>query len=118
MLSNGLVALSGTFLAQYQGFADVKMGQGAIVIGLAAMIIGEALFSKIFKNFALRLLSVAFGSIIYYIVIQAVITVGFDANLLKLLSAVIVAIFLAIPYWKRKYAQRYVKKPKGEQKNA
>lgn len=110
MLSNGLVALSGTFLAQYQGFADVKMGQGAIVIGLAAMIIGEALFSKIFKNFALRLLSVAFGSIIYYIVIQAVITVGFDANLLKLLSAVIVAIFLAIPYWKRKYAQRYVKK--------
>ena len=118
MLSNGLVALSGAFLAQYQGFADVKMGQGAIVIGLAAMIIGEALFSKIFKNFALRLLSVAFGSIIYYIVIQAVITVGFDANLLKLLSAVIVAIFLAIPYWKRKYAQRYVKKPKGEQKNA
>lgn len=110
MLSNGLVALSGAFLAQYQGFADVKMGQGAIVIGLAAMIIGEALFSKIFKNFALRLLSVAFGSIIYYIVIQAVITVGFDANLLKLLSAVIVAIFLAIPYWKRKYAQRYVKK--------
>lgn len=118
MLSNGLVALSGAFLAQYQGFADVKMGQGAIVIVLAAMIIGEALFSKIFKNFALRLLSVAFGSIIYYIVIQAVITVGFDANLLKLLSAVIVAIFLAIPYWKRKYAQRYVKKPKGEQKNA
>ena len=118
MLSNGLVALSGAFLAQYQGFADVKMGQGAIVIGLAAVIIGEALFSKIFKNFALRLLSVAFGSIIYYIVIQAVITVGFDANLLKLLSAVIVAIFLAIPYWKRKYAQRYVKKPKGEQKNA
>ena len=118
MLSNGLVALSGAFLAQYQGFADVKMGQGAIVIGLAAVIIGEALFSRIFKNFALRLLSVAFGSIIYYIVIQAVITVGFDANLLKLLSAVIVAIFLAIPYWKRKYAERYVKKPKGEQKNA
>lgn len=118
MLSNGLVAFSGAFLAQYQGFADVKMGQGAIVIGLAAVIIGEALFSRIFKNFALRLLSVAFGSIIYYIVIQAVITVGFDANLLKLLSAVIVAIFLAIPYWKRKYAQRYVKKPKGEQKNA
>ena len=70
MLSNGLVAFSGAFLAQYQGFADVKMGQGAIVIGLAAVIIGEALFGKIFKNFALRLLSVAFGSIIYYIVIQ------------------------------------------------
>ncbi len=65
MLSNGLVAFSGAFLAQYQGFADVKMGQGAIVIGLAAVIIGEALFGKIFKNFALRLLAVAFGSIIY-----------------------------------------------------
>ena len=96
MLSNGLVAFSGAFLAQYQGFADVKMGQGAIVIGLAAVIIGEALFGKIFKNFALRLLSVAFGSIIYYIVIQAVITLGMDANLLKLLSAAIVAVFLAI----------------------
>ncbi len=118
MLSNGLVAFSGAFLAQYQGFADVKMGQGSIVIGLAAVIIGEALFGKIFKNFALRLLSVAFGSIIYYIVIQAVITVGFDANLLKLLSAAIVAVFLAIPYWKRQYAQRHVKKLKGEQKNA
>ena len=89
MLSNGLVAFSGAFLAQYQGF--------------------EALFSKIFKNFALKLLSVAFGSIIYYIVIQAVITLGFDANLLKLLSAAIVAIFLAIPYWKRKYNENHVR---------
>ena len=110
MLSNGLVAFSGAFLAQYQGFADVKMGQGAIVIGLAAVIIGEALFGKIFKNFALRLLSVALGSIIYYIVVQAVITMGLDANLLKLLSATIVAIFLAIPYWKRQYAQNHIKK--------
>lgn len=112
MLSNGLVAFSGAFLAQYQGFADVKMGQGAIVIGLAAVIIGEALFGKIFKNFALRLLSVAFGSIIYYIVVQAVITMGLDANLLKLLSAAIVAIFLAIPYWKRQYSQKHMKKSK------
>ena len=118
MLSNGLVAFSGAFLAQYQGFADVKMGQGSIVIGLAAVIIGEALFGKIFKNFALRLLSVAFGSIIYYIVIQTVITLGFDANLLKLLSAVIVAIFLAIPYWKRQYAQKHMRKPKGGKTNA
>lgn len=118
MLSNGLVAFSGAFLAQYQGFADVKMGQGAIVIGLAAVIIGEALFGKIFKNFALRLLSVAFGSIIYYIVIQAVITLGFDANLLKLLSAVIVAIFLAIPHWKQQYAQKHMRKPKGGKTNA
>ena len=118
MLSNGLVAFSGAFLAQYQGFADVKMGQGAIVIGLAAVIIGEALFGKIFKNFALRLLSVAFGSIIYYIVIQTVITLGMDANLLKLLSAAIVAIFLAIPYWKNQYAQRHMRKHKGGNANA
>ena len=118
MLSNGLVAFSGAFLAQYQGFADVKMGQGSIVIGLAAVIIGEALFGKIFKNFAFRLLSVAFGSIIYYIVIQTVITLGFDANLLKLLSAVIVAIFLAIPYWKRQYAEKHMRKPKGGKTNA
>ncbi|MBE6676091.1 MAG: ABC transporter permease [Ruminococcaceae bacterium] len=118
MLSNGLVAFSGAFLAQYQGFADVKMGQGSIVIGLAAVIIGEALFGKIFKNFALRLLSVAFGSIIYYIVIQTVITLGLDANLLKLLSAVIVAIFLAIPYWKRQYTQTHMKKHKGGKTHA
>ncbi len=118
MISNGLVAISGAFLAQYQGFADVKMGQGAIVIGLAAVIIGEALFSKIFKNFALRLLAVAIGSIIYYIVIQTVITLGFDANLLKLLSAAIVAVFLAIPHWKRQYAEKHMRRPKGEKKNA
>lgn len=118
MLSNGLVAFSGAFLAQYQGFADVKMGQGSIVIGLAAVIIGEALFGKIFKNFALRLLSVAFGSIVYYIVIQAVITLGFDANLLKLLSAAIVAVFLAIPYWKRQYSETHMRKTKGGKVNA
>lgn len=118
MLSNGLVAFSGAFLAQYQGFADVKMGQGAIVIGLAAVIIGEALFGKIFKNFALKLLSVAFGSIIYYIVVQAVITMGLDANLLKLLSAAIVAIFLAVPYWKRQYSEKHMRKIKGGRGNA
>ena len=118
MLSNGLVAFSGAFLTQYQGFADVKMGQGAIVIGLAAVIIGEALFGKIFKNFALRLLSVAFGSIIYYIVIQTVITLGMDANLLKLLSAAIVAIFLAVPYWKGQYTQKHMRKHKGGKVNA
>ena len=118
MLSNGLVAFSGAFLAQYQGFADVKMGQGAIVIGLAAVIIGEALFGKIFKNFALRLLSVALGSVIYYIVIQTVITLGLDANLLKLLSAAIVAVFLAIPYWKRQYAEKHMRKTKGGKVNA
>ena len=118
MLSNGLVAFSGAFLAQYQGFADVKMGQGAIVIGLAAVIIGEAIFGKIFKNFALRLLSVALGSVIYYIVVQAVITMGLDANLLKLLSAVIVAIFLAVPYWKNQHKTKHMVKSKGGKANA
>ena len=113
MLSNGLVAFSGALLAQYQGFADVNMGRGAIVIGLAAVIIGEALFSKIFKNFALKLLSVVLGSVIYYIVITGVITAGFDANLLKLLSAVIVAIFLAIPFWKGKLVKPNVLVKKG-----
>ncbi len=118
MLSNGLVAFSGAFLAQYQGFADVKMGQGAIVIGLAAVIIGEALFGKIFKNFALRLLSVVLGSIIYYIVVQAVITMGLDANLMKLFSAAIVAVFLAVPYWKRLYAEKHMRRAKGGKANA
>ena len=103
MLSNGLVALASALYCQYQGFADVNAGRGAIVIGLAAVIIGEALFSRIFHNFALKLVSVSLGAIIYYIVIQLVLTLGFDANLLKLLSASVVAIFLAVPYWKGKY---------------
>ena len=102
-VSNALVALSGALLSQYQGFADVGMGRGAIVIGLAAIIIGEALFGKIFHNFGLRLLGVSLGAVVYYIVIQVVILLGLDANLLKLLSALVVAVFLAIPYWKGKY---------------
>ena len=103
MLSNGLVALSGALLTQYQGFADVNMGRGAIVIGLAAVIIGEAIFSRIFRNFALKLLSVVFGSILYYLVLQIVIWMGIDTDLLKMLSALVVAFFLAFPYWKGKY---------------
>lgn len=103
MISNGLVGLSGALLAQYQGFSDVNMGRGAIVIGLAAVIIGEAVFGKIFRNFGLKLIGVALGSIIYYIVIQIVIWLGAPTNSLKLFTAVIVAIFLAIPYWKEKY---------------
>ena len=113
MISNGLVGLSGALLAQYQGFSDINMGRGAIVIGLAAVIIGEAIFSKIFHNFALKLISVALGSIIYYMVLQTVIWLGVDTDLLKLLSAVVVAIFLAIPYWKRKYFSAPVTK-KGD----
>ena len=98
MISNGLVGLSGALLCQYQGFADINMGRGAIVIGLAAVIIGEAIFGKIFKNFGLKL-----GSILYYFVVQTVIWLGIDTDLLKLLSAVVVGIFLAVPYWKAKY---------------
>ena len=103
MLSNGLVALSGALLTQYQGFADINMGRGSIVIGLAAVIIGEAIFSRIFRNFALKLLSVVFGSILYYLVLQIVIWMGIDTDLLKMLSALVVALFLAFPYWKSKY---------------
>ncbi len=96
MISNGLVALSGALLTQYQGFADINMGRGAIVIGLAAVIIGEAIFGKVFVNFGFRLLGVALGSIIYYLVLQFVIAMGLDTDLLKLLSALVVAVFLGI----------------------
>ena len=110
MLSNGLVALSGALLTQYQGFADINMGRGSIVIGLAAVIIGEAIFGKIFHNFALRLLGVAFGSILYYLVLQTVIWMGIDTDLLKMLSALVVAVFLAVPYWKAKYFSKPTKR--------
>ena len=103
MLSNGIVALSGALLTQYQGFADVNMGRGAIVIGLAAVIIGEVVFSKVFHNFGLKLLAVSFGAIIYYIVIQVVLWLGLNTNDLKLLTALVVAVFLATPHWKAKY---------------
>ncbi len=103
MISNGLVALSGALLCQYQGFADINMGRGAIVIGLAAVIIGEAIFGRIFRNFGFRLLGVALGSIVYYLVLQLVIWMGIDTDLLKLLSAAVVAVFLAIPTWKSRY---------------
>ncbi|WP_295583112.1 ABC transporter permease [uncultured Oscillibacter sp.] len=109
MLSNGLVALSGALLAQYQSYADINMGRGAIVIGLAAVIIGEVIFSRIFRNFALSLLAVSIGAILYYIVIQAVLAMGLNSNYLKLLSATVVGLFLAIPYWKGKYVRVKVK---------
>ena len=110
MVSNGLVAFAGSMLAQYQGFADINMGRGAIVIGLAAVIIGEAIFGKIFRNFAWTLVAVALGSIIYYIVLQVVIWMGIDTDLLKLLSSAVVAVFLAIPTWKSRYFSKAVKK--------
>ena len=103
VLSNGLVALSGALLCQYNGSNEINVGRGAIVIGLAAVIIGEVLLGKVFVNFALKLLSVSIGAILYYMVLQAVIQMGLNPNYLKLLSAVVVAIFLTIPYWKGKY---------------
>lgn len=111
VIANGLVALSGALLSQYQGFAESNMGRGAIVIGLAAIIIGEVTFGKLFRNFALKLLSVSLGSVIYFIVIQSVISLmDIDTNYLKLISAVIVAIFLALPYWKTKIFHNKVRK--------
>ncbi len=102
VISNGIVAISGGLLAQFSGSADINMGRGAIVIGLAAVIIGEVIFGKIFNNFALKLLGVVVGGIVYYIVIAVVLKLGLNANDLKLFSALFVAIFLAIPYWKSK----------------
>ena len=109
MLSNAIVALSGALLAQYQGFADINMGKGAIVIGLAAVIIGEAVFSKIARNFAVRLFAVIIGGIIYYIVYQVIIFLGIDTDLLKMLSALVVAVFLGVPYVKKHYFASAVK---------
>ena len=102
MIANGIVALASAMYSHYQGFVDVNMGRGAIVIGLAAVIISDVIFGKLFRNFALKLFAVALGAVIYYIVIQIVLWLGLDTNLLKLLSALIVALFLAIPFWKGK----------------
>ena len=113
VISNGIVALAGGLLAQFQGFSDINMGRGAIVIGLAAVIIGEVIFGKLFKNFALKLVAAVFGGVIYYIVITLVIALGLPANDLKLFSALVVALFLGVPYWKGKMASKKVKKTGG-----
>ena len=112
-LANALVALSGSLLCQYNGFAEINMGRGAIVIGLAAIIIGEVAFGKLFRNFGLKLLAVSLGAIIYYVVIQFVISeFKMNTNYMKLISALIVALFLAIPYWQQQYFHK-----KGKVKN-
>lgn len=114
MISNGLVGMSGALYAQYQGSADVNMGRGAIVIGLAAVIMGEVLFGKLCEKrklmFAWTLLSVAFGAVLYYIVYAVVIWLRMPSENMKLFSAAIVAIFLSIPYLKQKYGKKGVKK--------
>lgn len=111
VLSNGIVALAGAFLVQYQGACNITMGQGAIVIGLASIIIGDAVSSLISKNFAVRLLGVVIGGIVYFFVYQTVIFLGFDSDLLKLLSAIVVAVFLGLPYVKKTYFNK--KKKEG-----
>lgn len=104
VLSNGIVALSGALICQYNGSATITMGQGAIVTGLAAVIIGEALFGWLCRNnFALKLIVVVIGGIIYWIVYNTVIFIGLDSDLLKMIAALLVAVFLATPYWKKKY---------------
>ena len=102
--------MSGGLIAQYQGFADINMGRGAIVIGLAAVIIGEVLFAKIYRNLAVRLLSAVVGGILYYIIITLVLRLGLKADDLKLLTAVVVAIFLGIPFWKNSISNSRIKK--------
>ena len=114
-LSNGVVALAGALLAQQQGAADINMGRGAIVIGLAAVIVGEALFQKKTTNFALRLMFVVIGAIIYWFVFQTVIFLGLPTELLKMLSAIVVALFLGVPYLKSHIIK---KKRKGASNNA
>ncbi|MDY5942180.1 MAG: ABC transporter permease [Oscillospiraceae bacterium] len=118
MLSNGLVALSGALFAQYVGSSDVQVGRGAIVIGLAAVIIGEVVFGKLFINFGLKLFAVSIGAIIYYIVLQVTLQLGLNTNDLKLVSALIVAVFLAIPYWKGRMFRGKVQPQKGGSENA
>lgn len=102
-ISNGIVALAGALLAQYQGFADINMGRGAIVIGLAAIIIGLSISMKIKPNFVVSLIGVVGGGIAYYLVYTFVIWLGLDTDLLKMLSALVVALFLGGPYLKRTY---------------
>lgn len=107
IISNGLVALSGALVAQSQGYADVGMGVGAIVIALASIVIGEVLFTKV-KSFARKLISIAIGSIIYRIIIAVVLLFGLNSNDLKLLTAIVVAVALSVPMMKKK--KQYIRK--------
>lgn len=104
-ISNGMVGLAGALLAQYQGYADVQSGRGAIVIGLASVIIGEVLIGRR-ANFAVRMGSIIVGSIVYYVIISFVLQLGLNTSDLKLFSALVVAIALAIPSLRQKLALR------------
>ncbi|MBP3561047.1 MAG: ABC transporter permease [Treponema sp.] len=105
MISNGMVALSGALVAQSQGYADVGMGTGTIVIGLASIIIGEVIFGQRF-GFWYVLLSAVFGSIIYRIIVAVVLQLGLKSTDLKLLTAVIVAAALSVPVVKAKIQRK------------
>ena len=116
MISNGLVALASALYCQYQGFADVNAGRGAIVIGLAAVIIGEVLCDAIFRkgcNFSVRLSFVILGGIVYYLVMVLILWLKLDPNDLKLFTAVIVAAFLAVPYLKGQAKSSFHRLKKG-----
>lgn len=118
-LSNGIVAFSGGLMAQYQGYSDINMGRGAIVIGLAAVIIGEVLGEALLKkhlNFWLRLAFVVIGGILYYIFIIIVLWLKLDSNFLKLLQAAVVAVFLAVPYIRSVQKSSFKKAGKNAQK--
>lgn len=104
-LSNGIVALSGALLCQYQGFTDINMGRGAVVTGLAAVVIGSAIVNKLSLNFAVKLAGVFFGAILYFLVYQTVIFIGLDSDLLKMLSALVVTVFLGVPYVKKELSK-------------
>ena len=109
-LSNGIVALAGALLAQQQGQAEINMGRGAIVIGLAAVIVGESLCPKLITNFSIRLLCIVGGAIIYWFVFQTVVFIGLPSELLKMLSALVVAFFLGVPYVKKTHFSKKKKK--------
>lgn len=109
VLSNGIVAFAGALMGQYSGAANVNMGRGAIVIGLASVVIGSAIFGKIFKNFALQLFAVVLGGVMYYIIVQFILWFPIDPNLLKFIQAMVIALFLAFPYLKSKYFAKPVK---------
>ena len=116
-ISNGIVALAGALLAQYKGSANINDGRGAIVIGLAAIFIGLSVSLKIKPNFVCSLIGVVCGGIVYYIVYNFVILLGLKTDYLKMLSAIIVAVFLAVPYIKAEYFSK-PKVPVGGGRNA
>ncbi len=116
-ISNGIVALAGALLAQYKGSANINDGRGAIVIGLAAIFIGLSVSLKIKPNFVCSLIGVVCGGIVYYIVYNFVILLGLKTDYLKMLSAIIVAVFLAVPYLKAEYFTK-PKVPAGGGRNA